>query len=165
MFIGTILYGIALLIIVGCLLLGLIYSFEAKIKVNNNPNYKNDQNLKDAFLNLNIAFWICLVAIIIVIVCVVLFFVFIEVLGFFIKIILVVACVVLFLLLIYIEYLFFSAVINIKNSASYTGEGDDKTALRNAKTGAWSIFVCLFTIVIFIVLILFFKFSKKNKKK
>ena len=165
MFTGTILYAVALLIIVGCLLLGVIYSFEAKIKVNNNPNYDNDENLKKAFLNLNIAFWVCLISIIIIIVCVVLFFVFFEILGFFIKIILIISCVVLFLLLIYVEYLFFTAVTNIRTSPSYTGEGDDKTALRDARIGAWSIFICLFVIILFIVLIIFLKQSKKRKKK
>ena len=161
MFWAIILYGVALLIIAGGLLLGLIYAWEAKIKINNNQNYKNDLDLQSARAKLNLASYICLFALILLIIAVVVFFIFIEIFGLFAKWIILGGAIILFLVLIYVEYLLFSAIGLMKGSTSFTDMGDDATALRDARTGAWSIFVCMFAIIIFIVFLLLLKLKKK----
>lgn len=162
---SIILFGGGLFLCLIGIVVALIYSWEAKIKVNNNPNYKNDTDLKNARLYFNIASWICIVSSVVLVFLIAGFVIFSEVLVFFIKWILIITCVIYFIVLLVVEFYMFNGIISLKKSVNFTGEGDDATALRDARTGAWSILVAIVIIMLVGALVIFGKFKKKDKQE
>jgi len=164
---SIILFGAGLVLVFIGILVGLIYSWESKIKINNNPNYKSDSYLQEAHQDMNIASWICIISSVILILIIAGVVFFSEVLMFFIKWILIGTCVIYFIILVVVEYYMFSGLINMKKSPNFSPEDnpDDGTALRDGRIGAWSIFIAIVLILVVGGLVLFGKFKKKLPKK
>lgn len=167
--------GILVIVIIGLILViiaigvAFIYSWEAKIKVNNNSSYDSDTNLQSAHQKFNITSWAALIVIIILIVLVIVFFFFSELLIFVMKPLLIGTFIICFIVLCIFDYLMFSGIHDMKSSPNFntdiTTNPDDPTALRDARIGAWSVFIAIALVVGFGILLIVAKVQKSKKEK
>ena len=158
---------IGLVLIIIAIFVACLYSWEAKIKVNNNGSYKSDTSLQSAHEKFNITSWAALIVLIILILELIVFIFFSEVLIFILKPLIIGTLVICFIVLCIFDYLMFSGIHDMKSSPNFntTENKDDATSLRDARIGAWAVFISIMIVLGTVVILLLGVFTKKKAEK